>query len=91
MATTQIQSVTGGADPIDLVSTLSLTSGDYLIQNLGNGVLLLSEQDSSISDFSTLVAGHIVYVGGYLGITVESGNLMYVWSKKSCRIAVTES
>ena len=78
-----------GATPLDIVDALPLSDGDYLLQNLGPGILTVNDQDAAVADPATIVDGHVLTPLAQLGIKVD-GNAIYVFSRNGSNVAVSE-
>ena len=71
-------SITGGADPVDLVAVESLTTGDYHLQNIGDSEIRIDRvaTQPGLGDDS-----NIVPVLGSWYFSVSSGDNVWAWSR----------
>ena len=88
---TRIAIIAADATPVDVVDGYVLSVGSYVMQNKGPAVLSYSDSDSAISDPSTLVEGHTLLPGQYIGFSVEAGpSAFYLWSAGNLRVPISD-
>ena len=93
MDTTPLQ-LSEGAAPVDVVQTLSLAPGMYLVENIGLASVSMALHDASASDPASITSGHQLGRRGSATparvIEVESGNAVYAWSPDGTEIVISD-
>lgn len=78
----------------EIIGALSLTDGQYRMQNVGDVPIIINEQDSAHAtpDDLRAVGGLILYPGEKIPYTVVSGKATYLWSRSpGSRVAIVEA
>ena len=92
MADTQPFAVS--STPTDIIAGLSLANNTYTVQNVSGRIIKMAERSMPVSDPTTITFGHSIYPppdGAIFEITVTGSNAVYLWTRGSGSVAVTEA